>query len=61
MSPASRYEKMNQWWGNAGPALQNLDNDNEYAYLFIRAHQPLKYQREEDNLKVLIANQQIIG
>ena len=23
--------------------------NNEYAYLFIRAHQPLRYQREEDN------------
>ena len=23
--------------------------NNEYAYLCIRAHQPLKYQREEDN------------
>ena len=54
--------------GNAGPALQTLDQhypiiestselagrhvlfvNNEYAYLFIRAHQPLRYQREEDN------------
>ena len=25
MSPASRYEKICQWWGNAGPALQTLD------------------------------------
>ena len=24
-SPASKYETMNQWWGNAGPALQTLD------------------------------------
>ena len=23
-SPASKYEKMNQWWCNAGPALQTL-------------------------------------
>ena len=25
-SPASKYETMNQWWGNAGPALQTLDH-----------------------------------
>ena len=34
---------------------------NEYAYLFIWVHQPLRYQREEENKKVLITNQQIIG
>ena len=29
--------------------LHLLFVNNEYAYLFIWAHQPLKYQREEDH------------
>ena len=26
-SPASKYKMMNQWWDNAGPALQTLDQN----------------------------------
>ena len=46
-----RWTSVTLWLGQrlvlAGRHL--LFVNNEYAYLFIRAHQPLRYQREGDN------------